>query len=180
MGEPPGANRGASMIALSQSRMGMALILVLATASCFATQPRAPEPSPEDSDLSEAAILQAAEAATEAKREASHALETPIYSPPPPREIETLENPPSGDQTTLNYTIEWNGPIEPLLTALAKSMNASLAIRGAARGSKVNVALYVYEARIANIIRELEGQLAESGEIGFSPVENRISLDYGQ
>ncbi|MDE0531985.1 MAG: DotD/TraH family lipoprotein [Albidovulum sp.] len=168
------------MNALSQSRMGKALILVLATASCFAAQPSEPEPSHEDSDPSEAAILQAAEAATEAKRAASHALETPIYSPPPPREIETLEIPPSGDQITLNYTIEWNGLIEPLLTALAKSMNAGLEIRGAARGSKVNVALYVYQAKIADIIRELEGQLPESGEIEFSPVENRIILDYGK
>ena len=181
-----------------------ALALVLATASCFTTDRQFPIATGENSDRSQTAIKEAAKATTAVKRDSAEILEisdeiqasdavelseevgahiateTPKYSPPRLAKIETPAPPPNVEQDTLNYDIEWNGPLEPLLSALAKSRLAALEIRGTAPAQPLKVALYVYETGIADVIRALDNQIEGSGKIEPLPFENGILLDYGE
>ena len=166
------------MYAFSRIRLGTGLALVLTAASCFAHDRRDKVPESEIADPAAAAIERAAQATAQAKREASRVLETSGYSPPPPRVIAAPAGPPVGEINSLNYTIEWNGPVEPLLAALAKSRQASLEIRGAPRDKERKVALYIYDAKFEDIIHELAGQMTGYGRIDFSPAERKVSLDY--
>ena len=179
-GKLPEPMSEAPMHAFSRIRLGTGLALGLAAASCFAHDRSDPVPESEIADPAAAAIAKAAQAVAEAKREASHALETSSFSPPPLRVIEAPADPLDGEISSLNYTIEWNGPVEPLLEALAKSRQASLEIRGIPRSANRNVALYVYDAKIEDIIYELAGQMMGYGGIEFSPAEKKVSLDYGK
>ena len=170
----------APIFSLSRILRGAAFAVLLSASSCFMTESQIPASTGEADDRSEIAIGKAARATAAVKREAIGAIESPDAWPPKTRIAGNGLDIPDIERDELKYDIEWNGPIEPLLAALAKSRQVELLIKGRKPSKGGNVALYDYGAQLPEIIRRLDEQLAGIGKLELLPFESGIRLDYGR
>lgn len=76
-------------------------------------------------------------------------------------------------------SVDWTGPIEPLVQRLAESSHYKYRVIGKRPAIPVLVAVYAYNLPIADILRDANFQAGSRANILIYPHRNTIELRYG-
>jgi defect-in-organelle-trafficking protein DotD len=134
------------------------------------TTPPAGNPSSTDVSLAEASysVSQSISSLSEIAQ-ASHPL--PALDPPP--------NPASYGMGQLT-SIDWSGPVEPLVRQLANASGYRLRVIGAKPGIPVLVTIYAKNNMLADVIRDVGYQCGRRAAIVIFPESRVIELRYAK
>ena len=136
----------------------------------------APKPPPGyDKSKSEASLAEASYAISHSivdlaeTAQAAHPL--PSLTPPP--------NPASYGMAGLT-TIDWSGPVEPLLKQIAIASNYRLRVLGTAPGIPVIVTVYAKNTMLGDILRDTGYQCGRRASVVLYPESRVIELRYAK
>jgi len=75
-------------------------------------------------------------------------------------------------------TVDWTGPIEPIVSRIASASDYELVILGRKPSIPVLVSINVHDTPLATIIRDIDYQAKERATIEIYPAKKRIELRY--
>ena len=152
-------------------RTGLVICLTLALTGC--TMPK-PPPSynitPSQQSLAEASysvsrsVVDLAETA-----QAAHPL--PDMAPPP--------SPATYGMSGLT-SVDWSGPVEPLVRQMAQAANYRVTIMGTAPAIPVLVTVYVKNAMLGDVLRDVGYQCGRRASVYVYPGSRVIELRYAK
>ena len=145
------------------------LILSIMVAACAAPPPRY---TPDNAGNS------LAEASYSVSRSLSSLSETAQASHPPPR-LDPGPSPSAYGMSGLT-TIDWSGPVEPLVCQIAKVANYQVRILGTAPAIPILVTLYDKNRMIADVLRDVGYQCGRRAVIVVYPESRIIELRYAK
>lgn len=152
-----------------KTKLAFIAIPLIALSACSTPQPPAAPPSPADAALGEASynvsrsIVSLAETAQAAN---------PIPLEPPP-------NPAAYGMAGL-ISVDWSGPVEPLVQQLAGASNYRLRVIGKKPAIPVLVSVYDKNIMIADVVRDVGYQCGRRASIVIFPECRVIELRYAK
>lgn len=150
-------------------------ILVLLTSILAACASSSPPTKGYDVNKSEASLAEASYAVsrsiTDLAETAQAAHPLPSLAPPP--------NPASYDMAGLT-TIDWSGPIEPLLKQMAFASNYRLRVLGTHPAIPILVTIYTRNAMLGDILRDAGYQCGRRATVAVFPESRVIELRYAK
>ncbi len=138
--------------------------------ACTTTQP-----APGTIDRSEASL---SEASYSVSRAISSLSETAQATRPLPQ-LDPPPNPASYGMAGLT-SVDWSGPIEPLLKQIARATNYRLRVLGNAPAIPVLVTVYAKNTMIADIVRDVGFQGGRRAAVVVFPDSRVIELRYAK
>lgn len=151
----------------------ISLMLFLTGMLCACATPKPPpnyDVSKTDSSLAEASysvsrsVVDLAETA-----QAAHPL--PALAPPP--------SPATYGMAGLT-TVDWSGPIEPLVKQLAQAANYRVVVLGTAPAIPVIVTVYTKNAMLGDILRDVGYQAGRRASVTVFPESRVVELRYAK
>lgn len=152
-------------------RIGLILLLALSLCACKTpTQPQGYNVSKSEASLAEASysvsrsLVDLAETA-----QAAHPL--PDLAPPP--------SPATYGMGGLT-TIDWSGPVEPLLRQVAKAANYRVRVLGTPPAIPVIVTIYAKNVMLGDVLRDIGYQCGRRAAVVIYPESRVIELRYAK
>lgn len=146
------------------------IISCLALSSCATSQEKPPYRSGADTSL--------AEASYSVSRSISSLSEIAQASRPLP----TLESPPNPASYGMGEltSVDWSGPVEPLLRQLANAANYRLRVLGNKPAIPLLVSVYDKNMMLADIVRDVGYQCGRRANVIVFPDSRVIELRYAK
>ena len=150
--------------------LAFSIVLPLALSACSSTTPKTYETGENETSLSEASysvsrsIVDLAETA-----QAAHPL--PKLAPPPS---------PASYGMGMPTSIDWSGPVEPLLRQVAKTADYRLRVLGTAPGIPIIVTVYAKNEMLGDVLRNIGYQCGRRGSVVVFPESRVIELRYAK
>lgn len=138
-----------------------------------ACAPKAPDINPMDN--TEASL---SEASYSVSRSISSLSETAQAAHPLPQ-LDAPPNPASYGMAGLT-TVDWSGPVEPLLKQIANATDYRLRVLGTSPGIPVLVSVYDKNTMIADILRDVGYQCGRRASVVVYPESRVIELRYAK
>lgn len=151
-------------------KLATVITLLFAIAACT---PTPPPPNPIDS--TEASL---AEASYSVSRSISSLSETAQAAHPLPQ-LQPPPAPASYDMAGLT-SIDWSGPVEPLVRQIAVAANYRVRVLGTAPAIPVMVTVYDKNMMLADILRDVGYQCGRRAAIVVFPESRVIELQYAK
>ena len=147
------------------SAVGLCLII-----SACASPPEASNPSSTEASL--------AEASYDVSHSISNLSEVAQASHPQPN----LEAPPSAASYNMAQltSVDWSGPVEPLIKQLANASNYQLRVLGTQPAIPVLVTVYAKNTLLADILRDIGYQCGRRANLVIFPDTRVIELRYAK
>lgn len=152
-------------------KIKQAIIIVLSIAITSCMPPKAPAPM-------SGANISLAEASYDVSRSISSLSETAQAAHPLPK-LEAPPNPASYGMGELT-SIDWSGPVEPLVRQIAKAANYRVRILGTPPAIPVLVTIYDKNRMLADVLRDVGYQCGRRANIVIFPESNVIELQYAK
>lgn len=153
------------------ARLASIIVFFFTLTSCATTPP----PNAASDIALKASIAEASYAVSRSisslAETAQSAYPTPYLKPPP--------NPASYGMSGLS-SVEWSGPVEPLLAQIAKAANYRLRVLGTSPGIPVLVSVYAKNVMLADILRDVGYQCGRRAEVVVFPDCRVIELRYAK
>jgi defect in organelle trafficking protein DotD len=152
----------------------LAAILVslpIALSACSSSRPN-PSTGSENADIS------LAEASYTVSRSISGLSETAQAAHPLPTLV-APPNPASYGMAGLT-SVDWSGPVEPLVREIAKSTDYRLRVLGRSPGIPIIVTIYTKNTMIADILRDVGYQCGRRATVVVFPESRTIELRYAK
>jgi defect-in-organelle-trafficking protein DotD len=146
------------------------VVLAMAIAACAP-----PQPPPTKLDAASASL---AEASYSVSRSIVSLSETAQAAHPIP-DLGPAPNPLSYGMAGLT-SVDWSGPIEPLVKQLAKSANYRVRVLGRAPAIPVLVTVYDKNMMLADIFRDVGYQAGRRASVVIYPDERVVELRYAK
>jgi defect-in-organelle-trafficking protein DotD len=152
-------------------KFGTIIVLILFLCACAAPKP----PKGYDLSKSESSLAEASYAVSHSMvdlaetAQAAHPL--PQLAPPP--------NPASYGMAGLT-TLDWSGPVEPLLKQIALASNYRLRVLGTAPAIPVLVTIYAKNVMLGDILRDVGYQCGRRASVVVYPESLVIELRYAK
>ena len=133
--------------------------------------------SPETGGSSNTVEVKLSEAAMSVSRSLNElkSLEKTVYPPSKP-----LPRPTSSILDKLVVSVDWSGPVEPLLKRIAAQADFKLSVLGRRPAMAALVSITEHRARLSSIIRNIDVQLGKQGDIAVYPAKATIELRYAK
>ncbi|MFG6082116.1 DotD/TraH family lipoprotein [Paracoccus litorisediminis] len=158
-------------------RRGFAALVAstLLLSACAATKVEQVDPIPEiDGKIAKAVeesanankAISEVEVATAAPKRAGPGSTVPAGVVLPPESIQPV-------------TLDWNGPIEPLLEDMAKRAGYSFRKTGNEPANKVMISITAREEPLFGVVRRAGAMAHGYADIGFNPTSRIIEIRYG-
>lgn len=151
-------------------KLASIITLFFAISGCATTPP---PPNPLDSTESSLA-----EASYSVSRSISSLSETAQAAHPLP-ELQQPPSPASYDMAGLT-SVDWSGPVEPLVRQIAVAANYRLRVLGTAPAIPVMVTVYDKNMMLADILRDVGYQCGRRASIVIFPESRVIELQYAK
>lgn len=138
---------------------------------------RAPQTPP--IDLVDAKIAEAVEISANANRAISEvevATAAPVRAGPSRSVPENVVLPPEAVQS---ITVDWNGPVETFLQAVAQRSGYKLSVTGRAPANQVMISLRAREEPLYGVVRRAGNMVHGYADIAFNPSSRSIEIRYG-
>jgi len=144
----------------------------ISLAAC-AKKPVAPKSVP---NTQEAVNVTLAEAATSVSHSLNEVAATEQAANPP----QSVSEPPSPSSYGMNVmaSVNWQGPVEPILKKLAQMTNYKFRIIGQSPSSPVIVDIFAKNQEIGDIVRNIGLQAAKRAQVVVMPVSKTLELRY--
>lgn len=142
----------------------------LALAACTPKAPPATPPNPTDASLAEAS-WSVSRSISSLSETAQAVRPMPVIAPPP--------DPASYGMAGLT-SIDWSGPVEPLVKEMAKATGYKFHVLGREPAIPVMVSVYRQNVPIADILRDVGFQCARRATIAVYPEAQIIELRYAR
>jgi defect-in-organelle-trafficking protein DotD len=153
-----------------KTKLASIVIAAFALSACNSSQPPNANPSPTDVSLAEASYSVSRSIVSLSQvAQASHPL--PAVDPQP--------NPASYGMAQLT-SIDWSGPVEPLMKQLANASSYRLRVLGAHPGIPVLVTIYAKNTMLADVIRDVGYQCGRRATVIIYPESRVIELRYAK
>jgi defect-in-organelle-trafficking protein DotD len=155
---------------MKTKQLVFSLILPLALNACSSTPPKTFETGENETTLAEASysvsrsMVDLAETA-----QAAHPL--PKLAPPPS---------PASYGMGMPSSIDWSGPVEPLLKQVAKTADYRLRTLGTAPAIPVIVTIYAKNEMLGDILRNIGYQCGRRASVVVFPESRVIELRYAK
>lgn len=146
------------------------LSLPLILGACTSTPPAAPEHDGTDASLSEASYY-VSRSISSLSETAQAARPLPPLDPPP--------NPASYGMGGLT-SVDWSGPVEPLIRQIAKVTNYRVRVLGRPPAIPVLVSVYDKNMMVADILRDVGFQCGRRATVVVYPESRVIELRYAK
>lgn len=153
------------------------LAVVTVVAGCTSGLPRDVETPPIDEV--DAKIAEAVEMSANANRavtEVEVATAAPVRAGPAASVPENVVLPPEAVQP---ITVDWNGPVETFLQAIAQRSGYALSVTGRAPANQIMVSLRAEEEPLYGVVRRAGNMVHGYADIALNPSEKTIELRYG-
>jgi defect-in-organelle-trafficking protein DotD len=154
----------------------LAISIMILSAMLGACTKAPPPPTPESSFDQASASL--SEASYSVSRSLSSLSETAQAARPLPK-LDPPPNPASYGMAGLT-SIDWSGPVEPLVRQMAKATNYRFQVLGARPAIPVLVTVYDKNMMIADILRDVGFQCGRRAEVVIFPESRTIELRYAK
>lgn len=150
-------------------KITFAIISILALSSCA---------TPQEQQYKSGADVSLAEASYSVSRSISSLSEIAQASRPLP----TLESPPNPASYGMGEltSVDWSGPVEPLLIQLANASNYRLRVLGRKPAIPVLVSVYDKNMMLADILRDVGFQCGRRANVIIFPDSRVIELRYAK
>ena len=145
------------------------LLAILFLSGCTTSHYTAPSPR----DPAEAKIAQAAASVSNSLRE----LEATQQAATPPAKVNNMPAPSSYGMAA-KASIDWSGPIEPLVSQIAADSHYKLQVLGSAPAVPIIITISQQNVSIANILRNVGYQAGTYAETVVFPSTRIIQLRY--
>lgn len=76
-------------------------------------------------------------------------------------------------------TVDWNGPVETFLQAIAQRSGYTLTVTGRAPANQMMVSIRSEEEPLFGVVRRVGNMVHGYADIGFNPTNQTIELRYG-
>lgn len=152
------------------NKLASIIVLFFAVAACA---PTPPPPNPLDSTESSLA-----EASYSVSRSISSLSETAQAAHPLPQ-LQQPPSPASYDMAGLT-SIDWSGPVEPLVRQIAAAANYRVRILGRPPAIPVLVTVYDKNRMLADVLRDVGYQCGRRASIIVFPESRVIELQYAK
>jgi defect-in-organelle-trafficking protein DotD len=150
-------------------RFSVVIILILMLAGCAKPPPQKPYDS---------ASASLAEASYSVSRSLVSLSETAQAARPLP-DLGPSPSPASYGMGALT-SVDWSGPVEPLVKQIAKAANYRLRVLGRPPAIPVMVSIYDKNRMIADVLRDVGYQCGRRASIVVYPTDRVIELRYAQ
>jgi len=159
------------LMLMKKMMLHLALVsFLLALAACAPQPPQTPPVSESDAALAESSYAVSHSLSSLAETaQAAHPL--PNVAPPP--------DPASYGMAGLT-SVDWSGPVEPLVKEMAKATGYKLRVLGKEPAIPVMVSVYSQNTAIADILRNVGYQCARRATIAVYPESQVIELRYAR
>jgi defect in organelle trafficking protein DotD len=150
--------------------IAFSIVLPLALSACTPTAPKTFDTSENDASLAEASysvsrsLVDLAETA-----QAAHPL--PKLAPPPS---------PASYGMGMPTSIDWSGPVEPLLKQVARTADYRLRTLGTPPGIPVIVTVYTKNQMLGDVLRDIGYQCGRRASVVIFPESRVIELRYAK
>jgi defect-in-organelle-trafficking protein DotD len=122
------------------------------------------------------AYVAMAESANSVSQSLTHLAQTE-QAAHPPRSVSTPPRPASYGMG-MKASINWNGPVQPVVSQLANAANYKLRVLGKAPAVPVIVSVSTKNASVGNILRDIGYQSKKRARIVVFPSQHTIELRY--
>lgn len=153
-----------------------ALLIGLLT-GCSTTQDLSSSVTPSINAKSDDAAIQIAEAANSVSQSLNELKTLEKASNPP---IKPLPYPAASGLENIIASVDWSGPIEPLMQRIAKLANYKLEVIGRRPSIPILVTISVQNTPLAYIIRNADLQAGVKANIAVYPGIHIIELQYAK
>lgn len=153
-------------------RIGVFTLLTLALSACASRQ------MPQNMAITNASQASLAEASYSVSRSIVDLAETAQAAHPLPA-IDPPPSPASYGMAGLT-TIDWSGPVEPLLKQLAAASNYRLAVLGTPPAIPVLVTMYTKNVMLSDVLRDTAFQCGRRASVIVYPMARLIELRYAK
>jgi defect-in-organelle-trafficking protein DotD len=148
----------------------IAMLIPLAFCACTSTPPARNSLDSTDSSLSEASYA-VSRSISSLSETAQAARPLPPLDPPP--------NPASYGMAGLT-SVDWSGPVEPLVKQIAKATNYRIVVLGRAPAIPILVSVYDKNMMVADILRDVGFQCGRRATVVVFPESRVIELRYAK
>jgi defect-in-organelle-trafficking protein DotD len=145
------------------------------TLLCMLTACASTPPPPNPLDSTESSL---AEASYDVSRSISSLSETAQAAHPIPQ-LQQPPNPASYGMAGLT-SIDWSGPVEPLVKQIAKAANYRMRVLGTSPAIPVLVTVYDKNMMLADILRDVGYQCGRRASVTVFPESRVIELQYAK
>ncbi len=152
------------------------LIFAVLLAGCATQQETAVTPTPRGViDPAEAKLAEAASAVSKSIQSLAEIQEA---TTPPPKNYRPPD-PASYGMANL-VSVDWSGPIEPLIQQIANSTGYKVQRLGKAPAIPIMISIYEKNTPIGNILRDAGYQAGDRADVVLFPAQRIIELRYAQ
>jgi len=145
-------------------------ILFLALSACASTPPQNPKSTSTDVSLAEASFA-VSRSIVDLSEIAQASRPLPNLEPPP--------NPASYGMAQIT-SVDWSGPVEPLVRQLANASNYQIRVLGAQPGIPVLVTVSAKNMMLADVLRDVGYQCGRRANVVIFPGSRIIELRYAK
>ena len=153
------------------SRFLASLFLVFSLTACTTVLDTPPRDSVEHTDAATVSLAQAAVSVSQTLGELGEA--TRADTPDEKRLVNASRYLLPG-----TASIDWNGPVEPLLTKVIKGSGYRLRVIGSEPAIPVLVSLNVKNSRLTDVLRDLDFQIGKKADIRVVSGKHTVELRY--
>ena len=149
------------------------LVAILCLALCACASPKPPPPTPMTStqhSLAEASFAISQSAVSLAETAQAAHPELPLQPPPDPATYGM------GGLTT----IDWSGPVEPLVKQIANAANYKTRVLGTKPAIPVLVTVYAKNVMLGDVLRDVGYQCGNRASVVVFPISKTIELRYAK
>ena len=155
--------------------MKYTMVLIAVCAFLLSACASSPQPPSSNINATEASL---AEASYSVSRSVVDIAETVQAAHPMPR-LGAAPNPVAYGMGGLT-TVDWSGPVEPLLKQLSRASNYRLAVLGTRPAIPVLVTIYAKNTMLGDIVRDVGYQCGERATVVVYPESSTIELRYAK
>jgi uncharacterized protein YceK len=155
------------------------ILLPLAVMTALSGCASAPDVETPPIDEVDAKIAEAVEISANANRAISEvevATAAPVRAGPQQHVPDTVVLPSEAVQP---ITVDWNGPVETFLQAIAQRSGYRLSVTGRAPANQVMISLRAEEEPLFGVVRRAANMVHGYADIALNPANKTIELRYG-
>ena len=146
---------------------------ILTLCSCSKREPIVLPPPPEPDHSAVIALSEAASSVSQSLTD----LKATEQAAMPPKSVSTPPSPASYGMG-IPATLDWNGPVEPLVAQIANATNYSLKILGTEPSIPIIVTISAKNEAIGNVLKDAGYQCGNRAQIIVYPSIRQIELRY--
>lgn len=162
---------------MTMRRLAFAAFGVLAVSACSTTPPdEMLDPSIVRVEERIADAVEVSAAANRSISEVEVATSAPVRMGPAQTLPDDVVLPPSAVQP---ISVDWNGPVESFLMAIASRADYELSVIGRAPTNQVMISLMAEDEPLFGVVRRAGNLVNGYADIGFNPDAGIIELRYG-